>query len=78
MAIMLDIVLGEELGTIHTISELSKLLEIHVKHGSVDPEAGSILSGALRYKLVKVSKKILEGYFVFDLKADIFHYHLVC
>lgn len=46
--------LGEDIGTIHTVNELGKLLDIHVKHGAVDTEAGSILTGALNYATVTV------------------------
>jgi len=38
VALLLDLMLGEELGTIHSKEELAKLLEIHVRHGSVDEE----------------------------------------
>lgn len=54
MACLLDKALGEDIGTIRTVSELSKLLDIHVKHGAVDTEACSILTGALNYGTVTV------------------------
>ncbi len=54
MALVLDKLLGEDIGTIHTVNELSKLLDIHVKHGAVDTEAGNILTGALSYATVTV------------------------
>lgn len=56
MALVLDKVLGDELGTIHSREELLKLLQIHVKHGSVDAEAGCIVTGALSYSDTKVCK----------------------
>lgn len=46
--------LGEDIGTIHTVNELNKLLDIHVKHGAVHTEAGSILTGALNYATATV------------------------
>lgn len=54
MALLLDMALGEDIGTIRTVSELSKLLDIHVKHGAVDTEACSILTGALNYGNITV------------------------
>lgn len=58
MALVLDKVLGDELGTIHSREELLKLLQIHVKHGSVDAEAGCIVTGALSYSDTKVWKTL--------------------
>jgi metal transporter CNNM len=54
LSLMLDCILGEELGTIHTRTELQQLLEIHVKHGALDVETGRELAGALHYKDKKV------------------------
>ncbi|KAM3568939.1 hypothetical protein VYU27_008948, partial [Nannochloropsis oceanica] len=70
MAMLLDRLLGEDLGTLHTVNELSKLLDIHVKRGSVDPEAGSILTGALSYAHVKVSEVMTPIKDVFCLSSE--------
>ena len=48
ISMILDCALGEEIGTIHTRQELSKLLQIHVTEGAIDHESGNILQGALR------------------------------
>ena len=47
ISLLLDFALGEEIGTIHTRQELSKLLQIHVTRGAIDAESGNILQGAL-------------------------------
>ena len=47
ISMILDLALGEEIGTIHTRQELSKLLQIHVTEGAIDHESGNILQGAL-------------------------------
>ena len=47
ISMILDCTLGEEIGTIHTRQELSKLLQIHVNEGAIDKESGNILQGAL-------------------------------
>lgn len=46
----LDYLLGDELGTIHTRSELTELLRIHVQHGAMDVETGQISQGAITYQ----------------------------
>lgn len=48
ISMILDLALGEEIGTIHTRQELSKLLQIHVTEGAIDKESGNILQGALK------------------------------
>ena len=48
ISMILDLALGEEIGTIHTRQELSKLLQIHVTEGAIDHESGNILQGALK------------------------------
>lgn len=42
--------LGDEIGTIHSRTELTELLKIHVKHGALDVETGRELAGAMTYK----------------------------
>jgi len=48
ISMVLDWALGEEIGTIHTRQELSKLLQIHVTEGAIDKESGAVLQGALK------------------------------
>lgn len=51
-----DSVLGEELGTIHSRTELRELLKIHVQHGALDVETGREVAGAMNYKELTVRK----------------------
>ena len=45
LSMVLDKALGEEIGTIHSRTELRKMLEIHVKHEAVDVESGKVMDG---------------------------------
>lgn len=45
LSMILDKALGEEIGTIHSRTELRKMLEIHVKHNAVDMESGKVMDG---------------------------------
>jgi hypothetical protein len=45
LSMILDKALGEEIGTIHSRTELRKMLEIHVKHKAVDVESGKVMDG---------------------------------
>ena len=54
VALILDVMLGEELGNILSKKELTKMLELHVLHGSVDEEVGRTLAGALKYQEMTV------------------------
>ncbi len=56
ITMLLDIVLGEELGTIHSKGELMELLKIHVRHGAMDVETGQISTGAITYTDKKASE----------------------
>lgn len=46
--------LGDEIGTIHSRTELTELLKIHVEHGALDVETGREVAGAMKYKDVTV------------------------
>ncbi|CAM9396109.1 unnamed protein product [Scytosiphon promiscuus] len=50
MSMMLDKLLGDEIGTIHSRKELNELLKIHVQHGAIDVETGREVAGAMNYK----------------------------
>ncbi|CAM9989171.1 unnamed protein product [Ectocarpus fasciculatus] len=50
LSLMLDKLLGDEIGTIHSRKELSELLKIHVEHGAIDVETGREVAGAMNYK----------------------------
>jgi CBS domain containing-hemolysin-like protein len=54
IAKMLDCMLGEEIGSIHSTAELVNLLRIHVDHDAVDEEQGDIMIGAVTYKDKKI------------------------
>jgi metal transporter CNNM len=59
VSLLLDLMLGEEIGTIHTRQELSKLLQIHVAEGALDAESGNILQGALKaLNTMKISELV--------------------
>jgi metal transporter CNNM len=45
LSMVLDKALGEEIGTIHSRTELRKMLEIHVQHQAVDEESGKVMDG---------------------------------
>jgi metal transporter CNNM len=45
LSMLLDKALGEEIGTIHSRTELRKMLEIHVQHEAVDVESGKVMDG---------------------------------
>lgn len=46
--------LGDEIGTIHSRTELTELLKIHVEHGALDVETGREVAGAMNYKELSV------------------------
>lgn len=63
MSMLLDYWLGDEVGTIHSRTELSELLKIHVAHGAMDIEQGNVAQGAIKYEdmLVKEVMTPKEG-----------------
>jgi len=82
LAYALDRLLGRELATVYSKSEMIKLLQIHVDKGMFDQETGIAMTGALKYKdlLVKNVMTPLENVFMldaeeklsFDIIAEIF------
>jgi len=54
MAMLLDKVLGDEIGNIHSKSEMKRLLELHVENGAFDDETGKTMAGALTFKDLEV------------------------
>ncbi|CAM9806339.1 unnamed protein product [Ascophyllum nodosum] len=54
MSIVLDKILGDEIGTIHSRKELNELMKIHVQHGAIDVETGREIAGAMNYKELTV------------------------
>jgi metal transporter CNNM len=85
ISMLLDCSLGEEIGTIHTRQELSKLLQIHVNEGAIDHESGNILQGTLRtmnmMKVTEILTKVDDCYMLhvsatldFKTVTEIFEY----
>ncbi|GMH90691.1 hypothetical protein TrVE_jg5975 [Triparma verrucosa] len=70
MAWCLDRALGEEMGTIHSKSEMKKLLEIHVQRGGFDAEAGKAMAGALQYQDMQVHEVMTPLDDVFMISID--------
>ncbi len=70
LSVVLDYVLGDELGTIHTRTELTELLRIHVQHGAMDVEQGQISEGAITYVDKKVSSVMSPFEDAYLLKAS--------
>ena len=60
LSLVLDVWLGDEIGTIHTRQELSELLRIHVDHGAMDIEAGNVAQGAIKYQNMLVKDVMVE------------------
>ena len=50
LALALDKMLGDEIGTIHTQRDLKQVLEIHKEHSVVDAEQQNMMEGAISYK----------------------------
>ncbi|OQS05475.1 hypothetical protein THRCLA_02395 [Thraustotheca clavata] len=55
VAMLLDWMLGHEIGTIFTKRELGKMLEIHVNQKMLDPDETDIMKGAMHFKRKLVS-----------------------
>lgn len=70
LALVLDCVLGEELGTIHSKVEIMRLLEIHFKHGAVDDEEKKMMQGALTIQNVLLKNIMTPIEDVFMLPLD--------
>eukprot|EP00602_Paraphysomonas_sp_CaronLab_P013824 CAMPEP_0185041306 /NCGR_PEP_ID=MMETSP1103-20130426/40396_1 /TAXON_ID=36769 /ORGANISM="Paraphysomonas bandaiensis, Strain Caron Lab Isolate" /LENGTH=591 /DNA_ID=CAMNT_0027580963 /DNA_START=116 /DNA_END=1891 /DNA_ORIENTATION=- len=53
---ILDLFLGEEIGTVHTRTELLTMLRIHERHQQLDNETVKFMTGAIRYQDKKVKE----------------------
>lgn len=67
LSLALDYALGEEIGTIHSRNELRKMMAIHVQHGAVDVESGTLMDGALKYRDMMVRDVMTPASDVFML-----------
>jgi len=56
LAFALDKILGHELGTVYSRSEMSKLLEIHMNAGELNQDEGQAMKGALQYQQMSVEE----------------------
>jgi len=70
LAFALDVMLGRELGTLYSKSELSMLLEIQVREGGMDKDTVIAMRGALKYQDVAVQEVMKPMEEVFMLNAD--------
>lgn len=72
ISLMLDLLLGHEIGTIYSRKELKKLVEIHGGHHVSDltTEDEAILTGALDFSTKKVSEVMTPLENVFMLEVD--------
>lgn len=67
---VLDKLLGREIGTTYSSSEMTKLIEMHVQRGEFHSAAGAAMKGALRYHSVTVNEVMTPLINVFMLNAD--------
>ena len=82
LAFMLDLVLGDEITTTYSNSEMMKMLQVHVQEKVIDKDTAMAMTGALKYKdtTVKEVMTFLESTFMlsvdeklsFDTIATIF------
>lgn len=70
LAYCLDKALGDELATTYSSSEMRKLLQIHVAEGRFDQETAVAMTGALKYKEVKVREVMTPIDKTFMLNVD--------
>jgi metal transporter CNNM len=72
ISLVLDLVLGREIGTIYSRDELKKLLEIHGHHmvSDITSDEGSILSGVLDFSLKPVADAMTPIESVFMMEID--------
>jgi len=70
MSWVLDKLLGREIGTTYSSSEMTKLIEMHVQRGEFHSAAGAAMKGALRYHSVTVNEVMTPLINVFMLSAD--------
>ncbi|KAL3799436.1 hypothetical protein HJC23_013891 [Cyclotella cryptica] len=70
LAFILNKVLGREIGTTYSQSEMAKLIELHVQGGHFDHETGAAMTGALRYHGMSVKDAMTPLKNTFMLGAD--------
>lgn len=70
LALCLDYALGEELATVYSNAEMTKLLQIHVQHNVIDQETAGAMTGALTYKNIAVKDVMTPIDRTFMLSVD--------
>lgn len=70
LSMILNKVLGHEIGTTYSTSEMAKLIEMHVSRGHLESATGAAMTGALRYRTVSVNEVMTPLVNTFMLSAD--------
>ncbi|KAL7466285.1 hypothetical protein ACHAXS_006590 [Conticribra weissflogii] len=70
LSLVLNKLLGHEIGTTYSTSEMAKLIEIHVQRGHFQRDTGAAMTGALRYRSVSVREAMTPLINTFMLSAD--------
>ena len=70
MSMVLNKVLGHEVGTQYSSSEMAKLIEMHVARGELEGATGAAMTGALRYRSAPVTEVMTPLVNTFMLSAD--------
>mmetsp|Transcript_22085 Transcript_22085/g.41725 ORF Transcript_22085/g.41725 Transcript_22085/m.41725 type:complete len:939 (-) Transcript_22085:304-3120(-) len=70
MSMILNKVLGHEIGTTYSTSEMAKLIEMHVQRGDLEGATGAAMTGALQYRSVSVEEVMTPLDNTFMLSAD--------
>jgi len=70
IALCLDHVLGEELGTIFSTEELKEMVTLHVRNNAMDEETGQAITGALQYRNMRADEVMTPLDHVYMLSVD--------
>lgn len=70
IAFMLDVMLGEELGTIYNREELKGLIDVHASNAVLTQDETTILKGALEFSQKTVAQILTPAENVFSLDID--------
>jgi len=70
LSMILNKVLGHEIGTTYSTSEMAKLIEMHVSMGHLESATGAAMTGALRYRTASVNEVMTPLVNTFMLSAD--------
>mmetsp|Transcript_1144 Transcript_1144/g.1853 ORF Transcript_1144/g.1853 Transcript_1144/m.1853 type:complete len:655 (-) Transcript_1144:172-2136(-) len=70
LSVILDYALGEEVGTVHTRTELLTMLKIHERHQQLDQDTVNVMSGAINYRDKKVEDVMTPADKVFMISVN--------